>query len=74
MLWNLSKISSHSSLNILVSALEFKKDTQQRVSEIFWFLLWNLPKILINFSLNILVYALEFIEDFQPLFLNYFGF
>jgi len=74
MLWNLSKISSHSSLNILVAALEFKEDTQQCVPEIFLFLLWNLPKIPSNFSSNILVYALEFIEDIQPLFLKYFGF
>jgi hypothetical protein len=39
MLWNLLKISSHSSLNILVSALKFKEDTQQRVPEIFWSML-----------------------------------
>jgi len=58
----------------LVSALEFKEDSQQRVPELFWFLLWNLPKIPSNSSLNILVYALEFFEDFQPLFLIFFGF
>jgi hypothetical protein len=36
------------SLNILVFALEFTEDSQQRVHLIFWFLLWNLPKIRSN--------------------------
>jgi len=36
------------SWNILVCALEFIEDSQQRAPEIFWFLLWNLPKISTN--------------------------